>query len=353
MSMKENVVTLIAKGAQGSIKYIQPAAPETQQRRIADVYHQAKRAALLSPPLMLHSPSPDVLAAVWMMWSETLVVRGVDRAKKERIAAEVSRGNECPYCVDVHTLVLQGAGSSEFAPDQPQQTANASQHSALSAWAQATRNPDAEILRRPPFTEREAPELIGTALFFHYLNRIVNVFLENNAIPLPGALNGLRALVNRVGAATVGRTIFASGTQPGSSLGLLPEHPAWSDAPWADANPHVQGAFARAAFAIEAAGERSVPERIRALVEARLQTWRGETMPMSRKWVENAIVDLPEDEQPAARLMLLTALASYQVDESVIRAFRRVQPQDEHLINATAWASFAAMRRINHWIRGS
>ncbi len=288
------------------------------------------------------------------MWSETLVVDGVDRAQKELVAAEVSRANECPYCVDVHTMVIQGAvdGSAESRLDHLPSGENESHRSALAEWAQATRDPDADILRHPPFLNHEAPELVGTALFFHYLNRMVNVFLEDSAIPLPRTLMGLRPVINRLAGATVGKTMFANGTRPGMSLRLLPEAAAAAVMPWAQTGSPVRDAFARAAAAIDAAGERSVPARVRALVSAYLQTWRGETMPLSRKWVENAIAMFSERERPAARLMLLTALASYQVDASVIESFRKVQPQDEHLINAAAWASFAAVRRIDQWIMG-
>jgi len=43
------------------------------------------------------------LAASWLMLREALLVPGfVDRATKEAVAAAVSVGNTCPYCVAVH-----------------------------------------------------------------------------------------------------------------------------------------------------------------------------------------------------------------------------------------------------------
>ena len=71
---------------------------------------------------------------------------------------------------------------------------------------------------------------------------------------------------------------------------------------------------------------------------------------MSRHWAEEVIANLDDVHKPAARLALLTALASYQVDEGVINAFRAYQPGDDELINATAWASFTATRRIGSWL---
>ncbi len=74
-------------------------------------------------------------------------------------------------------------------------------------------------------------------------------------------------------------------------------------------------------------------------------------MPLSRRWVENTIASLSEEQKPAARLAILTALASHQVDEGVIELAQKQQPDDAHLVNVVAWASFAATRRISRWLR--
>ena len=50
------------------------------------------------------------------------------------------------------------------------------------------------------------------------------------------------------------------------------------------------------------------------------------------------------------RLALLTALASYQVDRSVIDKFRLDWPDDATLVELTSWASLAAARRVGGWI---
>jgi hypothetical protein len=81
-----------------------------------------------------------------------------------------------------------------------------------------------------------------------------------------------------------------------------------------------------------------------------LENWHGERRGPSRAWVESAVSGLPQADQPAGRLALLTALASYQVDRSVVRTFRASQPGDAALVELTAWASFAAARRVGAWI---
>jgi hypothetical protein len=122
---------------------------------------------------------------------------------------------------------------------------------------------------------------------------------------------------------------------------------------WARANPVVADAFAGFAHVVDEAGECVLPEPVRHLVSKRVEAWQGETMPMSRRWVENAIGALEQAHRPAARLTLLTALASYQVDFGTVETFRAYYPEDAQLIAATAWASLTAARRVSVWLAES
>jgi hypothetical protein len=112
----------------------------------------------------------------------------------------------------------------------------------------------------------------------------------------------------------------------------------------------TEDAFARGCGAIDAAGARSVPPSVRDLVMKELENWHGEPRGLSRAWVDSAVSGLPEADRPAGRLALLTALASFQVDRSVVRMFRASQPGDSALVELTAWASLAAARRVGAWI---
>jgi hypothetical protein len=52
-------------------------------------------------------------------------------------------------------------------------------------------------------------------------------------------------------------------------------------------------------------------------------------------------------------LVLLTALAPHQVDETVIRSFADPKNEQEKILGAISWASFAAARRIGSWLAPS
>jgi hypothetical protein len=54
-----------------------------------------------------------------------------------------------------------------------------------------------------------------------------------------------------------------------------------------------------------------------------------------------------------AAFALLTALASYQMDDSIVASFRRLRPKDDEMVSAAAWAAFAAARRVGSWLAPS
>ncbi len=206
---------------------------------------------------------------------------------------------------------------------------------ALASWARGT----------GAFTgsAHQSPELLGVAFTFQYLNRMVNVFLGESPLP-PEVPWPLR----RYALGFLGRRLRPPDGRyvtPGRALDLLPKVDLPPRLSWATANPTVAQALARAYEAIESAGRRRLSPAVREVVVTTLAAWTGQPPGISRDWVEPAVQGLPPTDRPAARLALLTAMASYQVDRSVVEAFRHVSPDDESLVELTSWASLAAAMR--------
>ena len=318
------------------VQYVSPVRLGAAQGLTSRVYQQVEREfGMLAPPVALHSPAPDVLAASWVMMREILLVTGkVDRTAKEAVAAAVSLANTCPYCFAVHDATFSGlSGDSVRSTADPRL-------SAIAAWARDSAN------NEPPCSPEETPELIGAAVLLHYFNRMVNVFLTDVPLP-PGAPKMMLGPVLRV----LGRKILPAAAlphQPGASLDLLPAAPLPGDLSWAAGNAVVAGALARGSAAIGGAAARSVPPAVRDMLTAELDNWHGEPHGPSRAWVARPLDALPEAHRPAGRLALLTALASYQVDRSVIDEFRSGGGEhgDAGLVELTSWASLAAARRV-------
>jgi hypothetical protein len=288
-----------------------------------------------------------------MMLRESLLADGqVRRAAKEAVAAAVSLGNACPYCVAVHSATLSGLlggpTATAVSSDGIDSIADPEVR-AIAQWARRSGNRRDGQSQDVPFAKEQAPEIAGVAVTFQYLNRMVDIFLADSPLPpaVPAMARGgaLRVLGRFMGAAA------RATHQPGASLDLLPAAPLPPDLWWAAGSPHVAEAVARASAAIEAAGRQHVPASVQAVLSSRLAGWEGQQLGISRSWVQDEVKSLPAGERAAGRLTLLTALASFQIDQPVIDAFRREQPSDEALIATTSWASMAAARRVGSWLR--
>ena len=336
----------------GLVHHITPVAPDAAEGLVADVYAQLRGEFQIAPPLTLHSPAPRILAGAWSVTRESQIVPGrLARPMKEAIAASVSHINTCPYCVDAHTGLLHGAAKHDIAASirngQPEAITDDRMRE-LVRWALATRRPGDPLITNPPFSLEEAPEAIGTALAYHYVNRMVHVFLGDDLLPMPSSFRGV---ARRIFGATFGKRMVRRGGEPGASLGLLPDAPLPDDLCWAKSSPAIAGAWARFAAVVEEAGQRILPEPVRALLLTRLAGWEGEDPGISASWVEDAVASLEEVHRPTGRFVILVALASYRVDESTVEAFRSMTPGDRELVQAAAWAALQAARRIGSWLQ--
>lgn len=335
------------------IRYVSAVQPEAAEGLVAAVYAQMEREfGMLAPPVALHSPAPRMLAACWVMLRETLLARGrASRPAKEVVAAAVSLGNTCPYCVAVHNAVLGGLAHRRDARFIATGDLGSIEDPALrdlAVWACSSGQREAAARRPPPFPAGHLAELAGVAVTFHYLNRMVTLFLQETPLP-PGVPNGLaRGLMRMLGRLL--RSAAVNAPEPGAALPLLAEAAMPGDLHWAAGNSAIADGFARAIAAIDAAGARAVPEAVRELVLGELAAWDGRPRGPSRTWADAAVRGLRPADRPAGRIALLTAFAPYQVLPADIEAFRRGQFADQDLVELTSWASLAAARRVGTWL---
>ena len=293
-------------------------------------------------PFTLHMPVPDLLAGAWMACRETLLAGNGNRNAKELVAATVSTLNRCPYCIDAHNIMLlesSGHGSSKIHAEPTLRN--------ISNWASATSTPDSPLLLTHPFTEAEAPSFIGTAVFFHYINRMVTILLGQSPLPFS---RGLPKKVSLHLAAWYFRRAIRTNKQQGASLNLLPEAELPDDLSWAKPSDSIAAAFARFAKAVENAGNHSLSKNVRTAVGNAIQNWNGSDPDTNEKWYENEIKRMDGAEKTAGRLAFLTAFNPYRVDQNTVRAFSEHFPGDDILISALAWSSFTAARKIGSWL---
>lgn len=344
---------LFAKLAPRLINHIGPLDYKNVDPLAKAVIKQLTNDFELTTVITMHLPNPRLMAGVWSALRESLIVgTREERILRESVATVVSQLNQCPFCVDAHTSMLHALGSNAVANNLLQENIAESDNQDIDQimlWARASLTPGADILKNPPFTQGDAPQLIGTAVFFNYINRMVSLFLHSSPFPLVGSSlllrKGASKLFARMLSVQLNKKVVGGKFLLDVSNVKLPE-----EFSWAATNADVSGGFIRFATMAEEAGQESVPEPVRELVNQYISGWAGEAPGLSRVWVEDGLVSLQEKHKPSARLALLTAVAAYQVDKEAIDTFRAIQPSERDLINTACWASYSAARRIGSWL---
>ncbi|MGW0672918.1 carboxymuconolactone decarboxylase family protein [Streptomyces sp. NPDC002746] len=313
----------------GPFRYTSPAPPESATGVVADVYAQMakdfgiERAATF----VVLSASPPLLTGAWAVLRESLLAGRVSRTDKEVVAAGVSLANRCPFCVDAHTVLLHATGDHRLAEtiargEQPPDPA----HRQLLFWGKDMSTPQ-------PFASADAPEHIGTALSFHFINRVVSSLLTESMLPF--GLQRLRAVRSAAGR-TLARTVRQE-LATGLSLPLLEtegEAPSWA------AGTAIGTAFGALRTAAEL-GAGLLSEEDAAFVRESVAAWDG----VSPLPPHGAV--LPDRaERPGARLALLAARAPYRITDEDVAAWL-VPPFTDHcLVHLIAFGAIRAVGRV-------
>ncbi|GAA4563165.1 carboxymuconolactone decarboxylase family protein [Planotetraspora kaengkrachanensis] len=367
-------------------RYVTPTSTETATGQVGEVYRQlADDFGLARMPLfMTLSPAPDLLAATWAMLRESLVAGDASRTDKEVVAVAVSLANRCPFCVDAHTMLLHATGAHELAETVARGGTPADpRHARLLAWGMATRTPHEALHEEPPFPAGLAAEHIGTALTFHFINRMVSALLTDDL--LPGGVQRWR-VVRRAGGRAVARTTrrrqergrslpllrmpllrIPMGPGPSDGSGLPDGSGAWDGSAAADGSSLWGGpapawtagsssgtAIAAALAALRAAAGRGgalLSAEARQVVETQVKEWDGAHPPLAGGWPSGQTAHLPEADRPAARLALLAAVAPYRIADADVAAWRSVTRTatpdgDADLVRLLAYGAITAVNHI-------
>lgn len=327
----------------GQFRYVTPVRPQDATGRVAQVYARladdfgmARMAVFLTL-----SPAPAVLAGTWALLRESLLAGPGSRTGREVVALGVSLANRCPFCVAAHTTLLHATGDHRLAetvaaggvPADPE-------HAALLRWAKDRRVP-------APFPADQAPAYVGTALTFHFVNRIASSLLTENL--LPGNLQKSR-LVRSVGGRAMSRTVRRQ-LPPGAGLDVLDGLPSSTEPAWAAGTP-VGTAYATL-MAVAGTGGELLGEAARTAVTEAVAAWDGEHPPMGGDRLSGPLAGVPDDERPAARLALLAALAPYRVTDADVAAWRGAATTDEDLVRLVAFGAATATRHVEAALTGT
>lgn len=313
----------------GPFRYTSPAPPKSATGTVADVYAQLSSDFGIerASTFVVLSSAPTLLTGAWAVLRESLLAGRASRTGKEVVAAGVSLANRCPFCVNAHTVLLHATGDHRLAetilrgeqPDDPE-------HRRLLAWGK-------DMRATPPFPPAEAPEYIGTALAFHFINRIVSALLTEDMLPAGAQkYRVVRSAAGRSLSRTVRRELVA-----GSSLALLEtEGPAPR---WAADTPIGTAFGALRTAALAGAGLLSDEDAAR-LREA-VAGWDGVTpLPLTGDGLPDRA------DRPGLRLALLAARAPYRITDEDVAAWLAPPLSDHCLVHLISFGAICAVERI-------
>ncbi|MGW0549142.1 carboxymuconolactone decarboxylase family protein [Streptomyces altiplanensis] len=318
----------------GPFRFTSPAAPGSATGAAAAVYAQLNTDFGVpgASTFAVLSPSTPLLTGFWALLRESLLVTGqASRTDKELVATGVSLANHCRFCVNAHTLLLYAGGDHALAETIGRgETPAGPAHARLLQWGKAV-GADAGP---PPFPPEQAAEYIGTALTFHFINRIASALLAD--VSLAGNEQKLRFLDTAAGrhlARTVRREL-----RPGDSLPLLETSgpgPAWAAA----GSPVAVAYGALREAALTGAGLLSEDDR--AYVRKTVSEWDGVApVPPAGDWLPG------REDRPGARLALLAALAPDHIAGEDVTAWRSPVHTDHCLVHLVAYGAITAVERI-------
>ncbi|GAB3647448.1 carboxymuconolactone decarboxylase family protein [Glycomyces tarimensis] len=214
-----------------SIRHITPVGPKAAVGVVADVYQQVESdlGATGGTPFAMLSPTPELLAPMWSLLRESLLVGGPrERVAKEVVATAIAVKNRCRFCADAHATMLHAAGEHEIA-ESLRSGEPPDEHADLAEWAVA---PSVD----GPFGAEAAPRFIGTALVFEFITRMVKVMA-----PDVGPHPSTNTKFGRSVASRSLRAAVAADLQPGASLPLLDRREPWLAELWPTLDLSVPG----------------------------------------------------------------------------------------------------------------
>ncbi|WP_250005292.1 carboxymuconolactone decarboxylase family protein [Actinoplanes sp. M2I2] len=317
-------------------RFFTPSLARAATGSTAEVYRQLREDFLGPlPTFQALSAAPEILAPAWALMREALLAGGASRVERELVASVVSRANRCRFCVDAHVTLLHALGEHGLAeviargdpPPRPR-------HATLAAWAAGSRSPRASRWSSP-----YCPEITGTLLAFHFINRVVSALLAPDL--LPGGLQRFPA-VRTAGGRFYARTVREP-KEPGRSLALLDGGAATPPA-WAGDSP-VGVAYAALREAATDGGE-LLSEAARHTVAATVSWADGRHPERPAEWATDLVRDLPGRDRVGARIALLAAFAPAAITPGDVALRRLTHPSDADLVRLVAYGAIAATDHV-------
>jgi len=328
-------------------KYFAPATLMRAEGLTKEVLLQSQRDFFINGTITSHAACPSLMGGMWVGGREIVLTnQHLPAWLKKAMGAALSEVNKCPYCEDFLLSLTHGAKKNNVANALRQNEMESIDDDLTLKrlqWTKASITRNAEELYDPPFSPEELPEALGTLMVFNYTNKISDFTLNGSPVPSSLRSGALKLFGMEL------QESSALDLEHGASLSLLPEGKLPEEFHWVAGNPLVADTLSRWNQVIEEEINHVLSEEAQQLIRDALSTWQGGQAPLSRMWVEEEVKDLLGEERDKARLVLLIAKASYQIDDEIIEQVIQHGVSEADLVRLGAWGAFMGAKTIANW----
>ncbi len=328
-------------------KFFHPSSLTGAQGLIKEVMLQSQRDFFINGTITSHAACPPLMAGMWMGGREiALTNHHLPAWLKKAMGAALSEVNKCPYCEDFLLSLTHGANKNNVANSLRKNKMESIDDEATLRrlqWTKASITRNAAELDDPPFSPEELPEALGTLIVFNYTNKISDFTLNGSPVPVSLRSGALKFFGMEL------QESSALDLEHGASLSLLPEATLPEEFHWVASNALIAESLSRWNHVVEEEIHHVLSSEAQQLIRDNLSTWQGGQAPLSRRWVEEEIKDLQGAEHDKARLVLLIAKASYQIDDGIIGQVTRHGVSEADLVRLGAFGAFMGAKTIANW----
>lgn len=319
------------------VKYLGYVKPGKAKGLVKDIYNKANSEfGISADPFLLHSADEHLLEAYYTLGREVLVVQGeVSRKSKDALATIVSHQNTCQYCVDAHSISVGAEGDTALMKALSENNmAFIAQHP-LHSMIDWFSGKEGQL----KISEKAFAEYLSVFFYFHYTNRMINVFVENSHVPN----NRWKGLYYKMG-----QWFLKRYTSRWIKPGIYQEEDAdRTDFEWASLIDvtqgrlaHMNGLLSRNINAILA------PLPLETLHKFTLG-WDGNAVPMGQWWMNDVLSGYEGRARSLMRFALLMMAGHYMITASDIDEARQYL-DNVSLLTLASWSAFQAAKRLSH-----
>ncbi len=334
-----------------AIFHISSIKPGKATGLVRDVYQQLKdEMGDVVEPISMHALVPELLQHIYSILREVVIIEDtVPRKYKEAVGAAVSSSNDCPYCVDAHTIMIIGLSDKKMAKAVVKKDLSLLEDREtikLIRWSFNTKAFDSLIVKDPPFSAKQAPEIIGTAVFFHYLNRMVTCFLGPTILPMN--VSFLKEPMKKMAAMMFSKVL---NTEREAGKVLNPQLLGDGDRnlQWTKTNKRVSHVFISYQRLIDGLAKDYLPQDVIEFIEDQIDVWDGREVKLNTRILDREVESVSPRYRPIARILYLVAFTPYRVRDYHFAEFRSLfMDSDMAILVAFSWASFKTATKIGY-----